>query len=283
MMTGVTRKPVFWIVFAALSALSAAFAWRYFPDALPLIHLDVKMSSAGALAQGAALADKLGLAPPDPRAAAIFGHDAATQNFVELEAGGNSKFTELLSGGLYAPYWWEVRLFKPRVTAEARVRFRPDGTPYGFVRQIPESQTGPALDAAAARTIAETRAREDWAIDFAPYKLLEQSQQQRPNGRVDHLFVYERERETLGDGRYRMRLAVTGSEFSELTHFVHIPEAFERRFQEMRAANVRSPASPASPRACCTGSGLRSGHAVAAARHALIWRQALAAGIVVSA
>ena len=282
-MREITHKPAFWIAFAAASAFSAALAWRYFPDALPLIHLDVKMSSADALARGAALADKLVLAPPEPRAAAVFGHDAETQNFVELEAGGNTKFAELLSGKLYAPYWWEVRLFKPRETAEARVRFRPDGTPYGFVRQVPESQPGPALDAAAARTIAETRAREDWAIDFAPYKLLEQSQQQRPNGRVDHLFVYERERETLGDGRYRMRLGVTGDEFSELTHFVHVPEAFKRRFEEMRAANnaIARVASLAAGLLYGIG-GCILGTLWLLRRHALIWRQALAAGIVVS-
>ena len=154
-MRAVTHKPIFWIAFAALSALCGALAWRYFPAALPLINLDVRMSRAAALAQGVALADKLKLAPPNARAAASFGHDAETQNFVELEAGGNARFSALLSGDLYSPYWWDVRLFKPRETAEVRVRFRPDGTPYGFARQVPETQPGAALDADAARAIAE--------------------------------------------------------------------------------------------------------------------------------
>ena len=45
----------------------------------------------------------------------------------------------------------------------------------------------------------EARARLDWAIDFGPYRLLEQSRVERPNGRVDHAFVYEREDVKLGE------------------------------------------------------------------------------------
>ncbi len=282
-MPHLTNKPAFWIAFAAISALCGALAWRYFPDALPLIKLDVRMSRAAALEQGVALAEKLKLAPPGARAAANFGHDTDTQNFVELEAGGNARFGELLAGNLYSPYWWDVRLFKPRETAEVRVRFRPDGTPYGFARQVPETQPGPALDADAARAIAETRAKADWHIDFAPFKLLEHSQQQRPNGRVDHLFVYERTTEALGEGRFRMSLGVAGDEFSGLMHFVHVPEAFDRRFDEMRAANN------AIARVASLGAGLLYGigGCVLGAlwllrKHALIWRQALVAGVVVA-
>jgi len=281
--TALSRRAAFWIAFALIAAGSAAVAWRLFPEALPLIHLDVRMSRAEALASGAALAEKLKLAPPDARSATIFGHDAETQNFVELEAGGKARFAEMLQGERYSPYWWETRLFKPRETAEARIRFRPDGTPDGFARVVPESEPGPALDASAARAIAEQRAREDWAIDFASYKLLEQSQVQRPNGRVDHQFVYERLQETLGDGRYRLRLSVAGDQFNGLIRFVYVPEAFARRFAEMRSANN------AIARVAGLAAGLLYGiggcilGVLWLLRHrSLIWRPALVAGGVVA-
>jgi hypothetical protein len=282
-MNRITRKPAFWIVFAVISAFSGAFAWRYFPAALPLINLDVKMTRGDALAQAAAIADRLELAPAGAQRAALFAHDGATQNFVELEAGGKPAFTQMLNGTLYSPYWWEVRLFKPGETAEANVRFRPDGTTYGFTRKVPESEPGAALDAAAARAIAEKSARSDWAVDFAPYRLLEQSQVQLPNGRIDHSFVYEREREQLGDGRYRMRLGVAGDRLVELSHVVYIPEAFERRFQEMRFAN----------NAIATVAGISAGALYGIGgcvlgvlwllrRRALVWRPALVAGAIVA-
>ena len=34
-----------------------------------------------------------------------------------------------------------------------------------------------------------------------------------------------------------MRLVVGGDKLTELTHFIKVPEAFERRYEEMRSAN----------------------------------------------
>jgi hypothetical protein len=236
-MNGITRKPVFWVAFAIVSAICAALGWEYFPQALPLVSLDVRMSRDAALEEAGAIAMRLHLAPADARRAAAFAHDGTTQNYVELEGGGKSAFARLLSGEAYSPYYWDVRLFTPGEIAEARVRFKPDGTPYGFARTIPEDAPGAALDSQAARAIAEARARADWAIDFAPYKLLDASQAERPSKRVDHVFVYERDNPKLGDARIRMQLVVSGDALTEVTHFVHIPEAFGRRFAELRSAN----------------------------------------------
>jgi len=282
-MTNVTRKPAFWIAFALISALSAAFAWRFFPQALPIIKLDVKMTRDDALDRASALAGKLDLAPADAQRAALFNHDGTTQNFVELDAGGKPRFAELLAGNLYSPYWWEVRLFKPNETAEARLRFRPDGSPYGFQLKVPEAERGAALDAVAARAIAEASAGKDWAIDLAPYKLLEQSNARRSTGRVDHTFVYEREHETLGDGRFRLRLGVAGDRLSEVTHYVFVPEAFNLRFQEMRSDNetIAKVASLAAGALYGVG-GCIVGTLWLLRRRALLWKPALIAGAIVA-
>src|SRR5256886_535594 len=225
-MSGITKRPAFWVAFAILSAVSAMLAWRYFPEALPLINLDVKMSREQALETAGTMADRLHLVAPEARRAAAFTHDGSTQNYVELEAGGRPAFTRLLSGELYSPYRWEVRLFKPGETAELRVRFKPDGSIYGFARNVPEDEPGASLDAAVARAIAEARARSDWAVDFGPYRILEQSRVERPNGRVDHAFVYEREDVKLGEARILMRLTGSGVPLPEGTYFVLVPERF---------------------------------------------------------
>ncbi|HTP47564.1 MAG TPA: type II CAAX endopeptidase family protein [Casimicrobiaceae bacterium] len=282
-MSGITRRPAFWIAFALVSAFSGALAWRYFPQAIPLINLEVRMSREDALAQAAAIADRLHLAAPNARAAALFTHDGSTQNFVELDAGGKPAFARLLAGDLYAPYRWEVRLFHPGETAEARIGFKPDGTPYGFVRKLPETAPGPALDAEAARAIGEKSAREDWGIDFAPYKLIEQSHTEQPSHRVDHLFTYERQDQTLGDGRVRLRLVVAGDALSGLQHFVFVPEAFGRRFQEMRSANntIANVATLSAGVLYGLG-GCILGVLWLLRKRWLLWKPALAAGAVVA-
>jgi len=147
-----TRKPAFWIAYVAVAAAAVAVALKLFPVAIPLVNLDVRMSRAEALAAGEALNARLKLAPSESRSAVQFNHDGAAQNYVELEAGGRAAFAELTRGGVYSPYWWDVRLFAPGLIEEAVVRFKPDGAPAGFVRRVAETYVRDpatkALDAA---------------------------------------------------------------------------------------------------------------------------------------
>jgi hypothetical protein len=75
-----TRKPAFWIAYAALSALALAVAWRLFPLAIPLVNLDITFSRAEALAKAEATAALMAFAPEDARRAVRFAHDSETQN-----------------------------------------------------------------------------------------------------------------------------------------------------------------------------------------------------------
>jgi len=49
-----TRKPAFWILLTVLCLASAAFSWRYFTRAFPLLSVDIRMDRQGALAQAEA-------------------------------------------------------------------------------------------------------------------------------------------------------------------------------------------------------------------------------------
>jgi len=285
-LAAVTRKPLFWIAYASLSVVAAAFALRVFPIAIPLVNLDVRMSRTEAIAGAEALADRLKLVPEGARSAARFDHDGTAQNYIELEGGGRAAFAALTRGDVYAPYWWEVRLFLPGVIEEAVVRFKPDGTPAGFVRRVAEAYVrdpaAKAIDASAARTLAETQARADWGIDFAHYTLLDQSRGTKPSGRVDHTFVYERP-ERLGDARIRLRLNVAGDELVAVAPFVFVPEAFERRFQELRSANNLIAAVASASAGLLYGVvGCIFGSLWLLRRHWLLWRPAFVAGLVVA-
>ena len=88
-----------------------------------------------------------------------------------------------------------------------------------------------------ARRLAEEKAIAAWLVDLTPFTLVEQSREERPSGRVDHTFTYERSAPTLNEGRYRLRLVVSGDRLTEVTHFLRIPQAFSRRYEEMRSAN----------------------------------------------
>jgi len=277
------RKTEFWIVAVGLSGLASWFTIWGFPLAFPLVTLDLRMDRAGALRAAQELAARHDWGPPGFRQAAQFDLDYTVQAFVELEAGGNEAFARLLEEGLYHPYTWRIRHFRTQETTETLVRFTPAGEPYGFREKLPEDQEGAALSSEAAREVAEQGANA-WPVELAEFVLVESSREVRPSERVDHVFVYERPDRSLGEGRYRLRLAVSGDRLTELTHFVEVPEAFQRRYGEMRSLNnaIAGGASVAIVVLLGIG-GCGVGLFVLLRKRWVTWKQALAWGLVVGA
>lgn len=231
------KRPPFWILLSVVSLAAAAAALYYFPQAFSIVALDITMNREQALREARTIASRDQIGPADFREAASFALDDATQTFIELEGGGKAAFMQMLRGRLYLAYTWKVRHFKEGNAHEALIQLTPDGQPYGFVEKLPQDAAGPALPAAAARQRAEADAAARWQVDFTPFSLVEQGQERKPGGRVDHTFTYERASPTLNEGRYRLRLVVAGERLTEVTHFVKVPEGFTRRYANMRAAN----------------------------------------------
>jgi Type II CAAX prenyl endopeptidase Rce1-like len=231
------KRPAFWILLGVVSLAAMAAALHYFPRAFSIVALDITMNREQALRAAQDIMTRDHLGPADFRQAASFALDDETQTFVELEGGGKEAFTRMLRDRLYSAYTWRVRHFKESETNETLIRFTPDGQPYGFLERLKEDAPGPALPATDARRRAEADATARWRVDLAPFTLIEQGQERRPGGRVDHTFTYERSSPTLNEGRYRLRLVVSGDRLTEVTHLVRIPEAFTRRYQNMRTAN----------------------------------------------
>ncbi len=279
-----TRRPAFWLAFALVSVLSVGFAVRNFPRAFPIVSLDIRMDREAALAAAERIAAERRLGPAGARQAASFSLDAEAQTFVELEGGGKEAFARLVQpDSPYRPYTWRVRRFREGEQHEVTIRFTPEGRPYGFVERLREDAPGAALGAAEARAIAERAATVEWAVDLAPFALVSQSEERRPGGRVDHTFVYERTRERLNEGRFRLRLVVSGDRLTELTHVLQIPEAFSRRYEQMRSANQAIGVGSAVATALLyVLGGIGVGLFVLVRRRWVIWRPAVAWGVAVA-
>jgi len=191
-----------------------------------------------AVEQADIIAQKNNLGPSDYRHAAMFHTDHNVKTFVELEAGGKDALIEMMEEHLYMPYTWRIRHFKEYEHNQSFIAFTPDGTPYGFIETLSENVTGNNLSEKDARALAEMQASSNWNINFAQYKLVESSQKTEISNRIDHTFVYERTDKKIGEGTYRLKIVVSGDKITELTHFVKVPEAFTRRYVEMRSANA---------------------------------------------
>lgn len=232
------RSPWTWVAFLAVALACAVVTLRHFELLLPILELDVKMTRDAALARAVQVNDALKLSPAKlTRSAAAFRGDPKAQTFIEQEGGGKAALKPLLADGEHGLYAWRVRLFEPGITHEVSVLFTPAGRPYGFVARLPEAEPGPALDEEAARAIALERARADWGVDFALYKPVSTSLQRRTGGRVDHDFRFERVDAPIGEGKLILVLAVSGDRLTALVRGIQVPEAFDRRYAERRAAN----------------------------------------------
>jgi hypothetical protein len=276
--------PVFWALLSLAAVVSVAFALRFFAVAFPVVGLDIAMDRESAMASASQLAAEYEWGPEDFRQAASFGEaDREVRTYLELELGVDDAFTHLVQEADFHPYAWRVRHFAQGERTEVTIRFTPAGERYGFTLQLPEDEPGAALDADEARSLAEEAATE-WGVDLALYRPVEASQEVRPGGRVDHTFVYEREGVDLGDADARVRLRVAGDRPAEVLHLVRVPEAFSRRYQEIRSANESVALAAAFAMILILGlGGCGGGIFFLVRRGALVWRPALAWGLVVSA
>ncbi|MGH7455896.1 MAG: hypothetical protein ACRENG_31355, partial [bacterium] len=100
------RKPIFWMVLSLMSIGAIIFTYRFFPEAFPIVSLDLQMDRQNALDAARRLAAQYNWKPEGFEQAASFKLDQETQNFVELEAGGKAAFRQMLQENLYSPYTW---------------------------------------------------------------------------------------------------------------------------------------------------------------------------------
>lgn len=237
MKTDFFKKPIAWIIIVLIAVISGYYAYNNFDKANPLVGLDIKMNRDAALEKACSLAGEQNLGPRDYRTAVVFTNDDTFQNYVELEAGGLEEFKNILAENKYSSYIWKVRHFREYETNEVEFRFTPSGEPYGFTEIIADSVAGAALEDSVALSIAKREASENWQLDLSDYELVENSKEEVESGRTDHSFIFERSDIVVGDGKYRLKLKVSGDKLSELKYFVKIPDDFNRRYSEMRSKN----------------------------------------------
>lgn len=239
MFKGITRNWTFWGAFILFSLGCGIVGGNYLFKALPLLSIDLKMTRQEALAKAAAVAQSNQWQPLDYGQVASFESDQMAQFFAELDCGGIDTFKKMIEEKLYAPYKWHVRHFKENVTHETHLYFTPEGTSYGFEIKLPDTELSENFTVSQARDLALQTAQKEWNVSFEQFTEIEASKDTKPNGRVDHCFVYEHTTKTLGaEGKYRIKLIVRGNQFCTLSQYVQIPESFTRKYQEMRSANT---------------------------------------------
>ena len=275
------KRPAFWILLALVSVLRHGRRCPLLPSGLlhrRARHHDDARARARRCARDCRRATSLG--PAGYRQAASFALDSEAQTFVELEGGGKEAFTRMLRDGLYSAYTWRVRHFREGETNETTLPLHARRPAVRLRREAEGGCARRGARRAAARAIgAEARRAARWNVDLAPFTLVEQGQERRPGGRVDHTLTYERSsaslgRRTLPPAPGRLRRSPDGSHaLRQDPRSVH-PALRQHAFGERghrhrfgrrhgaplrRRRHRRRPVLHAAQRATCCGGRRRSG------------------------
>ena len=284
-----TRRPAFWIAYAVARAGRARR--RRGSSSRSRFRSSTSTSRSRATRRwrsAATIATRAATSRPTARAAPRASRTtSATQNYVELEGGGKPAFARAgRRASVYAPYWWEVRLFTPGEVDEAIVRFRPDGAPNGFARRCRRrtcaTRRRKALDRGSrARARRRAGAQRTGSVDFAPYRAARAVAAARgPAGRVDHTLRLRARASSSATRASGCGSTVAGDELTEHRAVTCTCRSRSRAASRSCAARTtRSPTSPASPPGCSTGSAAASSACCGCARAlAASWRPALGRG-----
>ena len=233
-----TRKPFFWILLTVSSVCGILYFAKNFDNAFPALTVNVKMNREMAIGEAGILSKKYNLGPVEYSSAVSFDGDRNLQTFVELEGGGLDTFKMLYSDSIFHPYVWRVRHFQEKNPKEVSIWFTPEGRPYSFSQKLSEDEPGSTLNRDEAYSVALESLNDDWYVDIDQYELIDESEKIQPGGRTDHTFTFQLSGFQMGEnGFIKLKLTVQGDRLGELVHFAQVPEAFNRRFSEMRSAN----------------------------------------------
>ena len=254
--------------------LCVAVTVGLFARAYPMVDIGLALDRAGAITRARSLAAAAGFAPARADAAALFETDDSLSTYVDFAAGGSDSVRALAKGRDLPLYRWGVRLYRPGDVHETRVAFAPDGRVIGLARRIPEDESRSLVTDTAGRIAADAALARWGSQNVAQWRLVGRSVVTQPrSGRVDRTYRYERVGRKIGDAPLRADVTVTGPATPEViqggarpftgqalatqlptalpTGFVgrygaeplavhvyaDLPDAWARRYGEMRASN----------------------------------------------
>ena len=121
-----------------LAIVCTGFTYTFFGEAFPITSLSISADQHAARLAALELRMQLNASGSSgawarpvepPHVASAFKLDQDCQHFVELRGGGNAAFSQMISGGVYAPFTWRVRHFLPADPAGTLYLLTPPNTP----------------------------------------------------------------------------------------------------------------------------------------------------------
>ena len=228
------RRDALWIIgFLIAGAFGLTCYIQFYDRAFPVASLNFRVDREQAYRAAESYLHNLGYDLTEYESAQVFSSSGMRQVFLERTLGlveANRLVRDWVS-----VWYWHIRYFKPLQKEELRVRIDPGGRVVGFTHSILESDAGASLSEEDARAIAETFLTDTQGFQLHAYTPIETSSEKRPN-RVDHSFAYRKKDFVIGDdGHYRLTVTIKGDKPGYFSESLKVPETFSRNYREIRS------------------------------------------------
>ncbi len=144
------------------------------------------------------------------------------------------------------PVWyWSSRICKPLKQDEFVSSIGTQGKLFAFENTVPNDRALPSLSIDEARSTALAFAKEEGGIDMSKYRSIEEGSVKQ-KGRTDYDFTWEDTAHEYHGAKERVHAYVSGNQLTSFNHFLNVPEAWTRKFTQLRSYNDALAAAPAS-------------------------------------
>ncbi|MCC7527294.1 MAG: CPBP family intramembrane metalloprotease [Candidatus Melainabacteria bacterium] len=164
-----------------------------------------------------------------------FSYDDDAKSFLEYELGVR-KANELMMSEI--PVWyWRVRMVRELEQEELRVFISPDGKLSGLSHDFENDKRIPSLTHMEAEAFARNFVEKETGNSLLGFDLIKDEESQKPK-RKDHSFTFEDTKKNYKGAKMRVFVGLAGNRIESYNRYLHVPEAWERKFADIRSYNM---------------------------------------------
>lgn len=164
-----------------------------------------------------------------------FSYDDDAKSFLEYELGARQA-NELMVKEI--PVWyWRVRLVRELQQEELRIWINPEGKLAGVDHDFENDKEMKSLSHKDAEIMARNFVEKETGNSLAGFDLIKDEESQKPK-RKDHSFTFEDTKKDYKGAKLRVFISIAGDQIDAYNRYLHVPEAWERKFANIRSYNA---------------------------------------------
>ena len=226
------RYYLWWlIIFGIIGLVSYIFLSN---DVFPSASIDLNKPKTEIIHESETWTNQLGYKTQKAIKSTIFNFDDDTKTFLEYEL-GLKQANKLMKDQI--PVWyWSSRFCHPFMLEEFDINLSPAGELVSFEHTLENNRALPKLDHAKALQMAKSFIEQQPNQKLSSYQLIEDGVIAQSH-RVDHYFIFENQGLNIKGAHPRIYIYVSGNIITVYNRYLHIPEDWSRKFNELRSYN----------------------------------------------